>query len=241
MIMIYDDGHHANAHVHMAVSMVTDTPASFCTASMIFDGCLENTKLLIMPGGADLFYCEKLNGDGNQRIRDFVSQGGSYLGTCAGAYYGCSSLDWNKGEIDGIRELSLSDAQAIGPVYDWVENKEKIYEGSWIKAVEIETSTGVKLLTQYNGGPVFSEGDYDIIARYTDIEGKPPAIIVGKFGEGRYILSSPHIEIFGHLTYDRLYKIYNKSYEREKKEIDKLLSYQDTQKEFFKKIIDQLL
>jgi glutamine amidotransferase-like uncharacterized protein len=241
MILIYDDGYHSNAHVHMAVSAVNKTPAAFCTASMILDGCLDNTRLLIMPGGADLFNCEKLNGEGNQRIRQFVLQGGSYLGLCAGAYYGCSSLDWNRGEISGPRELALADVCAIGPVYDWVENKESIYEGSWIKAVEIETAEGQKFLTKYNGGPIFQNIKDDIIAHYSTLPNTPPAIIGGTYGKGQYILSSPHIEIFGHLAYDRLYKIYNNSYEREKKEIDELLSHKTAQKQFFQKIIDQLL
>ena len=266
MITIYDDGYHSNAHVHIALAQVTDVPTSFCTASMILDGWLEPQKLIIMPGGADLFNCEKLNGRGNRIIREFVANGGSYLGICAGAYYGCSALDWNDGEIDGSRELAFTNAIAIGPVDDFIENKDSIYEGSWIKAVEIETVEGQKFLSHYNGGPVFepsphpsshkrsdtlalkgegkpNEGrrgeGFDVIAKYTTLD--KPAIIGGDFGKGKYILSSPHIEIFGHLLSDRLYKLFNNSYEREKKEIDKLLPHERAQKQFLKNIIEQLL
>ncbi len=243
MIYIYDDGVHSNAHVQIAINMVYPAiDVRFCSVSMILDGCLDHTQLLIIPGGADLYNCEKLNGTGNQIIRDFVAQGGSYLGTCAGAYYGCAALDWNKREIDGSRELAFYQGQATGPVYDWIENKNNIYDGSWIYAAELQLSNGEKFLTQYNGGPIFKEDhECEVIARYNDLGTQPPAIIGGQFGEGKYILSSPHIENFGHLLSDRLYKHLNKSYNREKDQIDKLLRHEQAQKDFFKSIINQLL
>jgi len=251
MILIYDDGMHGTAHIHMALAQLTDVPAHFCTATMIMDGCLSDNhtaRLLIMPGGADLFFCEKLNGDGNARIKDFVAKGGSYLGICAGAYYGCAALDWACGEIAGDRELAFYQGRATGPVYDWIENKDNIYEGSWIKAVEIETTDGYRFMTQYNGGPVFDvpphhgereeNGDIHTLATYSELN--KPAVIGGTFGQGKYVLSSPHIEIFGHLHTDRLYKFLNNSYNREAKAIDILRQHDAAQKEFFKTIVEEL-
>ncbi len=242
MITIYDDGIFNNSHLVKTLQSLYDAPVTLCTSSMIIDGYLDDQKLLIMPGGADLYFCEKLNGLGNQCIKDFVASGGSYLGICAGAYYACSNLDWGCGEIAGTRELSFYNEKATGPVYEWIENGENLYEGSWIKAVEIETSEEQIFLTQYNGGPVFEMcDDTKIIAEYTDLKGKPPAIVAGKYGQGQYILSSPHIEKFGYSLSDGLYKHLNNSYEWEKKEIDKLLNHTEQQKEFFKTIIDRLL
>lgn len=238
MIYIYDDGHHSHGHIQITIHAVADHhEVRFCTASMILNGCLQDTSLLIMPGGADLYNCEKLNGEGNRIIRDYVAQGGSYLGICAGAYYGCSSLDWNHGEIDDPRELGFFHGQAVGPVYEWIENKESIYEGSWIKAVEMKTEAGEVFLTQYNGGPIFIGEPEQIIARYTGLPDQPAAVIGGTFGEGRYILSSPHIEIFGYLLSDRLYNHLNPSYDVEKQEIQKLLKFEKSQKGFFKSIM----
>ena len=76
---------------------------------------------LVMPGGADLFYCQKLNGEGNRQIRKFVEQGGVYLGFCAGAYYGSSYCDFaytvhpNKHYTIGPRELAFYPGHAVGP------------------------------------------------------------------------------------------------------------------------------
>ena len=51
-------------------------------------------------------------------IKDYVTGGGSYLGICAGAYYGASYIEFNKGgelEVIGARELEFFDGKAIGP------------------------------------------------------------------------------------------------------------------------------
>lgn len=77
--------------------------------------------MLVMPGGADLPYCRHLNGAGNQLISDFVKiQGGAYLGLCAGAYYGCSRVEFEAGsdiEVVGDRELGFYPGTARGSIY----------------------------------------------------------------------------------------------------------------------------
>ncbi|MEW5299670.1 MAG: hypothetical protein WDW36_002662 [Sanguina aurantia] len=70
-----------------------------------------------MPGGADLPYCRLLNGQGNNMITEYVKGGGSYLGLCAGAYYGCSSVEFEPGssmEVSGDRELAFFPGVAVG-------------------------------------------------------------------------------------------------------------------------------
>lgn len=245
MIYIYDDGIHNNTHLYIAIAKtIPQHSVGFCTSGMILAGCLDTCDLLIMPGGADLYYCEKLDGKGNQIIRDFVANGGTYLGICAGAYYGCTALDWNRGEINGTRELAFYQGTATGPVYDWVEYPDSVYDGSWKHAATLETKGGLSFTTLYNGGPVFNEPTdtrSHVIARYSDLPDTPPAIVGGTFGKGRYILSSPHLEKFGHLPDDGLYKLLNKSYERERKTLAVLLPQEQKQQEFFKTILEQLL
>ena len=80
----------------------------------------ENCKMLVMPGGADLPYCRHLNGPGNVLIRNFVEQGGTYLGLCAGAYYACSRVEFELGtalEVAGDRELCFYPGTAYGSIY----------------------------------------------------------------------------------------------------------------------------
>ena len=81
----------------------------------------DSCRLLVMPGGHDLPYCKELNGTGNAKISGFVTSGGSYLGICAGAYYGSSYVEFDKGvpgmEVVGPRELAFFKVKAIGPVF----------------------------------------------------------------------------------------------------------------------------
>ena len=244
MIYIYDDGVHGTAHLQIAIQTLTDAEVRLCTASMILNNCLNQCRLLIMPGGADLYYCEKLNGDGNHLIRKFVNDGGSYLGICAGAYYGCHVLNWNHNEISGNRELAFYDGSAIGPIYEWVENKDDIYKGSWKHSATLDIGNNATIKTLYNGGPYFTEPEDDnsyVVARYADLPNTPPAIIGGTYGQGKYILSSPHLEKFGHFFSDGLYKLHNNSYLWENQVYKKLLPYEQQQKKYLIKILDNLI
>ena len=80
---------------------------------------MENIELMIMPGGRDLPYCNKLNGIGVDMIKKYLYQySGKYIGICAGAYFACKQLHWalkTKWEICQTRELELFDGIACGP------------------------------------------------------------------------------------------------------------------------------
>ncbi len=70
----------------------------------------DKAKLLVVPGGRDIFYHRLLDGPGTARIRAFVEGGGNYLGICAGAYFGSSAIEFEKGgayEVLGPRSLSF--------------------------------------------------------------------------------------------------------------------------------------
>ena len=91
-------------------------------AAAIREGALEERcRLLVLPGGRDLPYCSKLNGEGNEKIRKFVKNGGSYLGLCAGGYYGTSCVQFAVGdpimEVRGPRELKFFPGVARGPTF----------------------------------------------------------------------------------------------------------------------------
>ncbi len=192
--LVYQDYVHSNG---VLLKRLQDTAGitaiRFVDAADIKSGTLRDyvNALFIMPGGADLFYCEKLNGAGNKAIHDFVEAGGIYLGLCAGAYYGCAALDWAAREehpIAGKRELAFIDTTATGPVYDLIENGD--FNKSWSSIAQVEMN-GALYPAYYEGGPVFDTRD--ALGRYT-LPGNPPAILRQDFGKGCVILSSPHIE-----------------------------------------------
>lgn len=158
---------------------------------------LATVGTLVMPGGADLPYCALLNGAGNRRIREFVEAGGTYLGVCAGAYYGCRSLAFHEGwtdEISGPRELAFINAQAIGslgelgPFYDLTIRSASVPTIDWDG---VGTFRGF-----YHGGPRFAVEDDEVtvFARFSDVRGSPAGVQCS-VGAGMAVLVAIHLEV----------------------------------------------
>lgn len=196
-ILIYEDYVHNNGALYRALCRhFGDSRVGFADAGDVHDGILnDKIRLFVMPGGADLFYCEKLNGAGNKAIRRWVEQGGTYLGICAGAYYACASLEWAKGtaqEISGPRELAFFNGKAVGPIGALTENGNA--DKSWNAAVKVVDDTGTEATVHYNGGPLFEGTPDTVLVRYSTLPGKPAAAIECKVGSGRALLCSFHPE-----------------------------------------------
>jgi len=166
------------------------------TAASMIDGGLESISLLIMPGGRDRPYHSALKGAGNAQIRSFVEKGGTYLGICAGAYYGCKRVEFDRGyplEVCEERELAFFSGSGIGPAFG--KGTFEYESEKRVRLAKIETTNGI-FYTYYNGGCTF-EGDFThvrILARYLELPGNPPAIIECPIGKGKAILSGVHLE-----------------------------------------------
>ncbi len=159
------------------------------------DAWEEKTALVAFPGGRDLPYHLKLKGEGNRRIKNFVHQGGRYLGICAGAYYGASEIEFEKGgklEICALRELAFFPGKAIGPAYGNGSFSYDSEQGA--RAAFISWEKGLSSI-YYNGGCYFENAhDAEIIARYADLPDTPAAVIYCPCGDGAALLSGVHPE-----------------------------------------------
>lgn len=156
----------------------------------------ENAALFVMPGGADVPYMCKLNGLGNQKIKQFVKNGGAYLGICAGAYYGSSYVEFDKGgalEVIGDRELRFFTGKTIGPVFGPYDYKTQM--GSRAANISTVFPHIPHTSTYYNGGGFFEHAETfphtSILAYY---QNKLPAIILMSYDKGQIVLSGVHIE-----------------------------------------------
>jgi glutamine amidotransferase-like uncharacterized protein len=59
----------------------------FVNGTLIRNGALNNCDIIAFPGGSYVSYRNDLETDGIAIIRDFVRNGGSYFGICAGALF----------------------------------------------------------------------------------------------------------------------------------------------------------
>ncbi|KAE9534145.1 biotin--protein ligase [Ursidibacter arcticus] len=171
--------------------------AHLINAEQLLQQGLEDAAAFIIPGGADLPYCAKLNGAGNQLIRAFIENGGLYIGICAGAYYACKQLAFTGRDykVFGERELALFDGVAIGSLPDLTQ--QHYYDESVTSKaiVEITLADQQRKPFYYHGGATFvasSDSTHQILGYYSQ---QRPAIIYGTLGKGHYLLSGVHFEL----------------------------------------------
>src|SRR5262245_61528483 len=76
---------------------------------------LANFKVIVIPGGYSYGYKVGLAGH-EQKVRDFISSGGGYLGICAGGFYAPDTIVWENKTY--AYPLQIYKGQAIGPIDD---------------------------------------------------------------------------------------------------------------------------
>lgn len=198
---------------------------AYVTAAEIIEGnTLKSCALLVIPGGADIPYCEAFNGAGNANIRAYVENGGCFLGICAGGYYGSRFCIFDEKDpkmaVVGCRELRFFEGAAKGPVlkkYICGEPVGIVCAKIFLSKMAIDGSIQNNHITpkytyvHYHGGPAFIKGDQaDVLAFYkkmpyenwydtsilktNDVEEVVPAVIFKKVGKGKVILSGVHLE-----------------------------------------------
>jgi biotin--protein ligase len=154
----------------------------------------ERADVLVIPGGRDLPYVECLHPYGTDRIKEYVLQGGRFLGICAGAYFASGFVEFDMGgglEVKGDRPLKFFPGTAIGPLFGPFEYESE--KGA--KIVSLSYRDGKRQFpcrSYYNGGCFFESASPDsVVAVYED--GRA-AIVRCRVGKGLAILSGVHFE-----------------------------------------------
>lgn len=172
----------------------------------------KKAQMFVMPGGADRFFQEKLQGQGNQNLKDFVESGGYYLGFCAGAYYACRSLLFRGAEYDVIdtRDLVFFPGRAEGALNHYMHNKpyDLSTHTKTIVPITLEGIPKCVCPVYYHGGPAFiSQGDtrqdFRVLGYFPQGE---RAIVSGSVKHGKYFLSSVHFELEASIYASHIYR-----------------------------------
>lgn len=162
------------------------------SSSQIRKGALKDVNVFIAMGGSGSQQGKDLQELGREKVKDFVKNGGGYIGVCGGSYmaitgpsegklnmlaaknYGTDG--WQRG--NGNCEMKTNDGQTIylhyenGPIFDYTK-----YEGA---------SSYQSLATFNCDFYIPSKGTYK-----GDMLGQP-GIIIGNYGKGRVLLFSPN-------------------------------------------------
>ena len=161
--------------------------------------------LLVFPGGRDVPYLNALP-QAAPIIRNYIRDGGSYLGLCAGAYFASAHIEWEVGtmqEVVGDRPLGFYPGTCEGCTYKGFSyNSEAGAYPITLQPLdafsdEIDPLDGL----YYNGGGHFIDADQkasegvDSLMRYIGGEGDGKvAAVACKVGRGIASLFGVHIE-----------------------------------------------
>ena len=167
-------------------------------AEEIDAGMLRHFNVVLFPGGSSTRQGESLGNVDRNRVRQFIEQGGGYVGICAGAFL--ATTDWPN-------SLSILDAKTYS--HQWKR-------GRGVVRMEL-TPQGRQILgvdrlwcdVRYHNGPILVPAqrkdlpDYQPLAIFRSevaeygpkgIMVGTPAIVAGQFGRGRVLCFSPHPE-----------------------------------------------
>ena len=179
--------------------------ARFVDGEAIRNGALESADLLVMPGGKSRVEAAELGEKGQREVRAFIERGGSYVGTCAGAFLLMGGEEPEK-KILGIAPFKHVDGEWGG---------EAMLQVAYTKTAERLTGMTITNHTErFNGGPVMvptkavSGANFKVMSRFKSNlhseEAKPnlpsmggaASAVAGTFGKGRVWLFSTHPEYY---------------------------------------------
>ena len=169
-------------------------------------GALTNFDVVIFAGGSASKQSAALSEAGGAQVRQFVANGGGYIGICAGAYLAtCSSA----------QRLHLINASALSP--QWQRGRALLKVEITPAGAEILGGAKTNLDVMYHNGPVVGPaGDthlppYETLAFFRTetaqnntpkgIMVNSPAIFAAPFQRGKVICISPHPEQTDGLDY----------------------------------------
>jgi hypothetical protein len=200
-------------------------PFRLINSAQIRQGVLDAHHVLLVPGGWAAHKIDVLGIDGQERIKQFVMGGGCYLGFCGGAGLALSSPP-SLGLVP-LQRLPLQERlpSASGPLVIakschhpiWQDLPERLSTSVWWPSqFQWKAAHSVQVLASYAGlreGFWISDLPLDDLetldmdfANWEQVYGinldpsrllDQPAIIEARLGEGRVILSYPHLETPG--------------------------------------------
>ena len=195
------------------------------TAAEVRNGALRDYQVVIVPGGWASLKCEALGPEGMEQVRRFVETGGSYLGICGGAGLALQ-VDEGLGLLPASRKPmserlpNFSGSIRIRRVDDhplwWGFQEEISFQVWWPSQFELIQPERIQVLGKYgeperdfcvsdlNVQDAKAAGlDWEDLEQAYEINLDPrrllnePAILEGKYGKGRVVLSYPHLETPG--------------------------------------------
>ncbi len=179
--------------------------AIYVDGAAVRAGALRGADLLAMPGGVSNIEADDLGEEGAREVRRFIEEGGSYIGTCAGAFLVLGGKNPEKKTLGLVPYRHVSG--------HW--GGEAMLQVKYLK--DAEAMAGIKsdtYMERFNGGPVMEPGaaipgaDFKTMAEFrcnlhsnsckTNLPsmGGYASAVAGTFGKGRVWIFAGHPEYY---------------------------------------------
>ena len=169
------------------------------TPEEIRGGALTNYDVIIFGGGSGSKEAEGIGETGRDAVKEFVANGGGYIGICAGAYLATSGYPWS---------LGLVNARTVSP--KWQRGRTLVKLELTAPGHDILGARAGEFDCRYANGPIVAPDNktnlppFETLAYYrseVSSNGAPvgvminsPAIFSGQYKSGRVVCVSPHPE-----------------------------------------------
>ena len=164
-------------------------------------GGLDQFDAVIFPGGSGSGQAKAIQQSGRDSVRSFVKDGGAYIGVCAGAYLALDNYSWSLqllalDSIDrehwrrGRAMLRIDLTEPGREVFDTGDSTLDISfrQGPLMRpSAELDGRDEAEVLAWFRTGVGENGADPQVMV-------DTPAIVRGRFGQGRVLLFSPHPE-----------------------------------------------
>jgi glutamine amidotransferase-like uncharacterized protein len=170
-------------------------------AEDIRGGKLKGFQVVVQPGGSGSKQGTTLGEEGREQVRQFVKDGGGYVGICAGAYLATTDYDWS---------LHILNAKVVDRKH-WARGIADLELSLPTAGQDVLGFAGERLTLHYHQGPLPAAGEKEGLPAYRELarfetevakNGAPKGVMIGttaiaaaEFGKGRVLCFSPHPEL----------------------------------------------
>lgn len=163
-------------------------------------GALDAADVLVMPGGSSVTEAKSLGAEGREKVKDFIRQGGGYVGTCAGC---CLLMEPANHHPDMLHLIPFKFGPSGGKADMSIAFNERATALAGIKKgkVSVRFSEGPVLLpsTPVEGANIEVVATYDSDLNSMGEKERPSragcaAAVAGTYGKGRIFVFAVHPE-----------------------------------------------
>jgi type 1 glutamine amidotransferase len=186
-------------NVSKVVKLIPGATAQIISAEEVASLDLAAFDTIVFPGGSASQQAKAIGETGRAKVKEYVKNGGGYVGICAGAYLACTNFEWSLGILNAS---TVSSKWMRGSGY---VDLEVAHDGRPILG-----DVGEVFKVRYNNGPIIKPSAKVDLPSYRALSffrtevaknGTPvgvmvdsPAQAVSTYGKGRVFISSPHPE-----------------------------------------------